>query len=170
MKYERAFFDPEVGSWPDLRQQRSENGERAFFYAWCHGAPGIGLSRLDLLDLLTDPTDQATFRKEIQAAVRATLTRGFGMNHGLCHGDLGNLDIVLQAAERLDEPSWREAGLDQAARLLADLEKHGWRGGIGAGILQPGLMTGLAGIGYGLLRLADPERVPSILRFDLPPV
>jgi lantibiotic modifying enzyme len=26
----------------------------------------------------------------------------------------------------------------------------------------PGMMTGLAGIGYGLLRLAEPERVPSV--------
>ncbi len=169
LRYERAFFDPAVGSWPDLRQQRSENGERSYFYAWCHGAPGIGLSRLGLLDLLDESADQDTLRAEVQAAVRATLVHGFGMNHGLCHGDLGNLDIVLQAADRLDEPSWREAGLDLAARLLTDLEKHGWRGGIGTGILQPGLMTGLAGIGYGLLRLADPKRVPSILRFDLPP-
>lgn len=169
LRYERAFFDPVVGSWPDLRQQRAENGEHAFFHAWCHGAPGIGLSRLDLLGLLDGAAEQATVRGEIQAAVRATLDHGFGMNHGLCHGDVGNLDIVLQAADQLDQPSWRAAGLDQAARLLEDLEAHGWRGGIGAGILQPGLMTGLAGIGYGLLRLAAPERVPSILRFDLPP-
>ena len=27
----------------------------------------------------------------------------------------------------------------------------------------PGLMVGLAGIGYGLLRLAYPEQVPSVL-------
>lgn len=29
-------------------------------------------------------------------------------------------------------------------------------------------MTGLAGIGYGLLRLADPQRVPSVLLLELP--
>ena len=30
-------------------------------------------------------------------------------------------------------------------------------------------MTGLAGIGYGFLRLADPDRVPSVLSL-MPPV
>ncbi|MFL6196078.1 MAG: hypothetical protein ACJ75H_18005 [Thermoanaerobaculia bacterium] len=33
---------------------------------------------------------------------------------------------------------------------------------------MPGLLTGLAGIGYGLLRAADPEHVPSVLLLDLP--
>jgi lantibiotic modifying enzyme len=30
-------------------------------------------------------------------------------------------------------------------------------------------MTGLAGIGYGLLRLADPARVPCVLTVEGPP-
>jgi hypothetical protein len=29
-------------------------------------------------------------------------------------------------------------------------------------------MNGFAGIGYGLLRLAEPERVPSVLRLEGP--
>jgi lantibiotic modifying enzyme len=29
-------------------------------------------------------------------------------------------------------------------------------------------MTGLAGIGYGLLRLADPQSVPSVLTLEPP--
>ncbi|HYO51923.1 hypothetical protein [Archangium sp.] len=32
----------------------------------------------------------------------------------------------------------------------------------------PGLLMGLAGIGYGLLRLAAPERVPSVLTLAMP--
>jgi lantibiotic modifying enzyme len=31
------------------------------------------------------------------------------------------------------------------------------------GAEPPGLMIGLAGVGYGLLRLAAPERVPAVL-------
>jgi lantibiotic modifying enzyme len=34
------------------------------------------------------------------------------------------------------------------------------------GAETPGLMTGLAGIGYGLLRLAEPERVSSVLLLE----
>jgi lantibiotic modifying enzyme len=32
-------------------------------------------------------------------------------------------------------------------------------------VYSPGLFQGAAGIGYELLRLADPERVPSVLLF-----
>ena len=32
----------------------------------------------------------------------------------------------------------------------------------------PGLMTGIAGIGYELLRLAEPARLPSALTLDSP--
>lgn len=173
LAYERSFFDPDAGAWPDLRAQRREtwralhaDDSLPFFYAWCHGAPGIGLSRLACLELLDDREAMVT---EIRAAVAATFANGFGMNHGLCHGDLGNLEIVRRAAEQLDDAAWRQASDTLAASLLEDIEVHGRRSGIGPGVDQPGLMTGIAGIGYGLLRLAAPERVPSVLTFELPP-
>ena len=37
-----------------------------------------------------------------------------------------------------------------------------------SGVETPGLMTGLAGIGYGLLRLAEPRRTPSVLALEPP--
>jgi hypothetical protein len=42
-------------------------------------------------------------------------------------------------------------------------QEYGWVTGVPLGVETPGLMTGLAGIGYELLRLAAPERVPSVL-------
>ena len=35
--------------------------------------------------------------------------------------------------------------------------------------VSPGLMTGLAGMGYALLRLAEPAHVPSVLMLAPPP-
>ncbi|MFF4618758.1 hypothetical protein [Nonomuraea jabiensis] len=32
----------------------------------------------------------------------------------------------------------------------------------------PGLMTGLAGIGYGMLRAARPDRVPAVIALERP--
>ena len=52
--------------------------------------------------------------------------------------------------------------------VLESLERDGWLCGVPEGVETPGLMTGLAGIGYGLLRLADPGRVPSVLAFEGP--
>jgi lantibiotic modifying enzyme len=77
-------------------------------HAWCHGAPGIGLGRLRLLRHLDDPT----IRAEIEVALQSTLTAGFGYNHSLCHGDLGNLDLVLEAPGRsiLNDGAHRSTG------------------------------------------------------------
>jgi lantibiotic modifying enzyme len=52
--------------------------------------------------------------------------------------------------------------------ILENIERDGWQCGNPLGVETPGLMTGIAGIGYGLLRLADPDRVPSVLTLQPP--
>ncbi len=163
--YERGLFLPEVGNWPDLRDA-DDPGETTpgFVTAWCHGAPGIGLARLNTL---RRHEDSAT-RTEVEAAVRTTITYGVGRNHSLCHGDLGNLELLLQVSQ-LPHSSHYSSQLDRlAARVLMDIQQNGWICGVPQGVESPGLMTGLAGIGYGLLRLADPTRVPSVLTLESP--
>jgi type 2 lantibiotic biosynthesis protein LanM len=162
--YERSLFSPEEGNWPDLRDQETidrppENGAEKFVVAWCHGAPGIGLARLQSLSYLGDKTTRA----EIDAALKTTLAKGFGGNHSLCHGSLGNIELFLQAGEILGDPWCREQVSRLAAILLEGIQREGWRCGNPLGVESSGLMTGLAGIGYGLLRLAEPGRVPSVL-------
>jgi lantibiotic modifying enzyme len=126
---------------------------------WCHGAPGIGLARLCSLRHL----DDEAIRAEIDTALQTTLAKGFGGNHSLCHGDLGNLELLLQASQVLAEPQWH-AQVDRiAAIILESISRDGWLCGTPLGVESPGLMTGLAGIGYGLLRLAEPTRVPCVL-------
>jgi lantibiotic modifying enzyme len=132
--------------------------------AWCHGAPGIGLARLRALQHLDDPE----IRAEIDIALKTTLTQGFGGNHSLCHGDLGNLELLLQASQTLDVPQWRAEVERIAATILTSIDQQGWRCGVPLEVETPGLMTGLAGIGYGLLRLAEPMRVPSVLTLEPP--
>jgi type 2 lantibiotic biosynthesis protein LanM len=163
VEYERSVFSAEHENWPDLRdlqsftQQPSEG--RHYPVTWCHGAAGIGMGRLLMLQQRPD----SEVRFEVEAAIRTTIKAGFGLNHSLCHGDLGNLDLLLMAAESLDDPELRNHVDRFAASILENIEEHGWTSGIPSGVESPGLMTGLAGIGYGLLRLADPARVPSIM-------
>ena len=165
LDYERSWYVPERRNWPDLREdRREEDGTPAFLHAWCHGAPGIGFGRLALRRVLDDPR----IEEEIHAAVASTRDEGFGGSHCLCHGDLGNLDLLLTAARDLGDPALGVAAGRLAAGILARLEASGPRCGGRAGEEIPGLMTGLAGIGYGLLRAADPGRVPSVLLLDLP--
>jgi lantibiotic modifying enzyme len=47
--------------------------------------------------------------------------------------------------------------------ILDSIARHGWQCGGPQAVEMPGLMLGLAGIGYQMLRLAEPDRVPSVL-------
>jgi type 2 lantibiotic biosynthesis protein LanM len=161
-RYERSLFDAGAGEWRDLRPAAA--GAPLFTTAWCHGAPGIGLARLASLDCV----DDAGSRHDIDVAVHATLRQGFEMNHSLCHGSFGNLELPMTAARVLDRADWKSAGAAALARVARELTLHGPVCGSLAGLESPGLMTGLSGIGYGLLRLACPDSVPSILTLSPP--
>ncbi len=163
LAYERSLFSPTHHNWPDLRtpssneQQTGEND--AYMVAWCHGAAGIGLARLGALSY----HDDATARAEIYEAVQALLAEGFGRNHSLCHGDMGNLETLLTATRLLPELYSKEKVEPLQASLLQSMNEQGWRGGMPMEVETPGLMLGLAGTGYALLRQIAPERVPSVL-------
>lgn len=169
MKYERRVFSPEHQNWPDFRVDTSQEKDNAVsessgMLAWCHGAPGIGLARLASLPYC----DDAVIRSEIKTALKTTLAQGFGSNHSLCHGDLGNLETILTAACMLGDAHYRTAVEIKARALLDNIEQSGWKTGIPLGVEAPGLMTGIAGIGYELLRLAAPDQVPSVLILEPP--
>jgi type 2 lantibiotic biosynthesis protein LanM len=165
LAYERSLFSSEEGNWPDLRELADPEGEGTrFMSAWCHGAPGIGLSRLNMLPYL----DDAEIRAEIDVAVKTTINHGFGRNHSLCHGDLGNLELLLQAAKRLEDGVLENLVRELTGKILGSMEVNGWLCGVPLGVETPGFMMGLAGIGYGLLRLAEPMLVPSIMMLEPP--
>lgn len=171
LAYERTLFRPELDNWPDLRQlpdrpwaRRSEPVEVAHMHAWCHGAPGIGLARAALpageRDIDTD-TDLAR-------AVRSTAVFGHFGNHSICHGDLGNLELFSVAA-RAGVTSAAGHRESLAAAVLAHLDRVGPRCGTPSSVPTPGLMTGLSGIGHGLLRLAAPDRIAPVLLLAVRP-
>jgi type 2 lantibiotic biosynthesis protein LanM len=162
LQFERTLFDERTNNWRDVRTDASTADN---FVAWCHGAGGVGLARADLLDYLDD--DAAG--QDSRSAVAAIAAAAGGLdNHSLCHGDLGNAEALLVTAGRLgDASSARRAEL-AAAAILAEVEGGKWRCGVPLGVETPGLMSGLAGIGYGLLRFADPAAIPSILLLEQP--
>jgi type 2 lantibiotic biosynthesis protein LanM len=167
--YERTLFDPGEGNWRDLRPFRGPEG--GFNVAWCHGAVGIGLARLAILelDLEEDEARRAEIGRELDVALETTVKYGAGGDHTLCHGALGNAEFLARAGRFLDRPdAVRRAG--QIAAVVCDeVEAGRFHCGIPGGYETPGLMDGLAGIGFGLLRLAAPETVPSVLLLE-PPV
>ena len=169
-EYERTLFVPEQGNWRDVRQlEKLQLAKRVdgdtFMMAWCHGSPGAALARLRALRHVQDPA----LRDEAEIALAATKAGGFDRSHCLCHGDLGNVEIFLQAVQVLgDRERWR-AEVDRITGFVLDnIAEHGWKCGLPSAVEVPGLMAGIAGIGLGLLRLAEPERVPAVLLLEAP--
>jgi class II lanthipeptide synthase len=171
LTYERTLFSEEHGNWKDIREtsrerEAAQHGQRRpkFQIAWCHGAPGIAISRL----LMREQLDDDVTRTELSVALETTVRHGLEGSQCLCHGAFGNVDALLLAR---DVPTVRYdtiAGNARMKRVLEEVATHGPRCANPAGIESPGLMTGLAGIGYGLLRLASPDTVPSILALAAP--
>lgn len=164
--FERELFSSEKHNWPDLRDREKsvkEDGQTSdnfhYMVSWCHGAPGIGLARLAGLPCYPDDS----IIPEIKVALFTTLADGFGFNFSLCHGDLGNLEILLAASLDLAENGYSTILRQYIAVILERIEYGGWVCGTPHGIETPGLMNGLAGIGYQLLRLSSPARIPSVL-------
>lgn len=164
--FEDSTFSPEHANWPDQRigPEHPEDAPPTFMAAWCHGACGIGLSRLRMLRHIAEPHIQ----RDAATAVSTTARKAFGFNHCLCHGDLGALELLLEASQTLEDGRWGEELERLAAGVLASIDEHGFICGVPLGVETPGLLDGLAGISYGLLRLAEPERVPSALLLDPP--
>ena len=164
--YERSTFVPEEGNWPDYRPWPGRDpAHPRYEVAWCHGAPGIGLARIDNLHLMDDPDT----REEIRVALGKTVQAELGKGDCLCHGEFGNLDVLLHAGQRVEESWWSETGGRRARDTLAGIAQRGFVCSSGSSLSPPGLMVGLAGIGYGLLRLAHPNQIPSVLVLAPPP-
>lgn len=125
---------------------------------WCHGAAGLLMARAFLAEEAAG----------IEAALHALAERPVLGDMSLCHGELGIADVALVLtahAKRFDERAWRR----RVGRLLTAVQRHGPACATPGGISTPGFLHGLAGIGYGLLRLAFAQRVPSVLLLEPTP-
>jgi type 2 lantibiotic biosynthesis protein LanM len=105
------------------------------------------------------PAQTAVLDPALRAA--AITQHGPSRDHSLAQGDMGILDLLYHAADALDDAELRAATGRFAAAVVADIERHGWRPATPLGVITPGWATGLAGIGYGLLRVAAPQHTPA---------
>ncbi|MFD7702402.1 type 2 lanthipeptide synthetase LanM family protein [Streptomyces caelestis] len=122
---------------------------------WCQGMPGIALAVADSPAALADP--ELTWLTG--HAVHELAAAGPLPGHALCHGELG----VLELLGRLTDPGTRELLDRRAGALAATLDRADPVCGTPGGLAVPGLLTGLSGIGLGLLRLGSAGRTASTL-------
>jgi type 2 lantibiotic biosynthesis protein LanM len=159
--YEDSVFSPEANNWPDFRMIE----QPAFTTTWCYGAPGIGLARIGGLPILA--TDQV--RADIEAALQTTQRLSAVGPDYLCCGTLGRAEVMLVAAHRLARPELVEVARSRAWQVVARAEQTGsflLHPLLPGRVYNPSFFQGMAGIGYALLRMAHPGRLPSVLLWE----
>jgi hypothetical protein len=179
--YEEARYDSRLMNWPDFRDSAigryvfsgdTESlaicaandplaGASSSMHAWCHGAPGIGLSRLRALELVGE---DRTLRVSLERSVESTsATLRTIPNYSLCHGIFGNLSLLIEQRDRLNEAAINavkaviEVGLARNTGNGAP-----WPTGAVAQSDDPSLMVGEAGVGLALLQL-EQSSFPDVL-------
>jgi type 2 lantibiotic biosynthesis protein LanM len=155
--FENTTFVAAEGNWPDLRWEQP-----SFAAGWCHGGPGIALSRLEALAY------DASLAPDVDcAAALAERHVHEGTDH-LCCGNFGRILLLHEIGRGTHRPELvRAAGSLAAGRVLAARRRGGYRllrEGSGH-VSFPGLFQGTSGIAYSLLQLALPGRFPDVLRF-----
>ena len=159
--YERRHFHRGERNWPDFRGNERPGSPR-FMLSWCHGAPGIALSRLCMSQT---PLWDADVEKDLHHALHSTADQTL-VEDSLCCGRFGRAAILRMAASQQDEQRWLEAAVQLEGQGLA--RKHADGGYSFRDV--PGLFQGAAGVGLALLdglRGETSSLLPSILSAGL---
>jgi lantibiotic biosynthesis protein len=163
--HEDTLFDADQSNWAD---GRLASGSLIYERTWCHGAPGIALSRLRSAAL--DPEYAERHQHMSRISVSTTLD---AIEKDLVHprydasvslGLAGLGEVVLIAGQMLDDQTYHERAPELGRAMI---ERHSasadWPSGVTSGCPNPSFMLGLAGIGHWFLRLHDPRRVRPLL-------
>jgi len=160
--YETSVFLPDVFNWPDFRTGPTAQGP-VHKKSWCHGAPGVALSRLAALPILDTPQ----VREDICQGLRATRLSAMEEPDTVCCGVMGRVETLVVAAQGLGDPVYLQEARKMGSTLLRRSQARGhydlgWE-------KVPYLASfhqGMSGIGYEFLRLAAPGSLPSLLLWE----
>ena len=155
IKFENSLFVKEKGNWKDERvyagEKASDGG--SFTVAWCHGAAGILLSR-SKVNVILNGRYSDLIENDIKVAVNTILKEGILGNNCLCHGNLGNTEILFEYLKDHSDKKIEKYYVD-IRDIIAENVCNGVFDCDNAylyGYKLQGFMTGLCGMGYSLLR------------------
>lgn len=146
----------ELNHWKDLRKEKNTTSQ------WCHGTVGIGYTRL-LLKEHGYKNDK--YDSDLNKCVRHVLS-SISIESGLCHGEVGRYSFLEQLS--------KSNSIDYEFIELVNTKKIDILNSILKEITveafdnhpKLGLMTGITGIGYELLRTLYKE-IPDVLTLEL---
>lgn len=168
VNYENQMYSEKAKNWTDKRIINGKSNEEKGVnpVAWCHGATGILLSRISIYRYVETEDYKKKIMVDIDRAVKSTLEFGYRNNYCLCHGDFGNLEILRDYAIQFHDTQIKQLCDNLLETMLGQIVKKEWHCGLPNEYENPSFMTGLAGIGYSLMRRYDFE-IPTILALEI---
>lgn len=120
--------------------------ENVHYHSWCNGIGGLILSKIMLLKLWSNDD---ILHHEIKDAVEQLKECGFGVDSGLCHGDLGSICILEYVSYIFDDKELYRTCKRMKNYFAENYVKKNWSRYNDTE--EWGLMTGISGIGLGIL-------------------
>lgn len=144
IEWENRHFDSDTNNWYDLRKTDTHH----YSYGWCSGMPGIGMARKKLLEYTNNPQIKALCEKDIKCATLALSQQLRLAKDHLCCGNSALL-IACSYLGIEDNGAFKEL----YEKILTDslVFSHP----ADTCDINPGLMQGLAGVGYALAMYQD---------------
>ena len=147
--WELSAYSEKLDTWPDLRKSPVSS---KIMHGICSGAPGIGLAALAVLRASADGQERALAGELLARADHACSTLPLNHRDTLCCGNGSLVEYLLT-----------RGGSNEAGRVLAGMVARMREVGqyvfVHRGVRlsdEPDFLNGLAGVGYELLRFADP--------------
>lgn len=169
LRYENSLYDEATNNWKDIREEavlsEEMNAQVTESVAWCHGAAGVLLGRVNAAAYISDGDIQSILQRDITRGLEKLKQTPRRRGYCLCHGNTGNIGILMDYARK---------NKDQDILMECTCYVNELASGIYDGSLElmlqedqnVGLMTGLAGIGYVMLRALHPE-LPDIMAVEI---
>jgi type 2 lantibiotic biosynthesis protein LanM len=165
ISYENLLFYPNEGNWREITPIYNPSSPPVFWTTWCHGAPGIALGRIGGYSIDANET----ILRDIDIGLHTTQNVDFQELDHICCGNMGRAEIMLVASEKLGRPEWEAQARGLGSRVVKKAREDGHYqlfADLPGSVFNPSFFQGASGIGYHLLRLANPSKLPSVLLWE----
>lgn len=156
LETERKNKEIATGRWFDCRKDKKDY----ISLSWCNGEVGIALSRIGLMEM--GYNEELLYFEAVEIFDHLLNTEL--SNDTICHGNLGSLSFLISLIKsdffeeslKVKAKKYQEKIIDQLLNENISLS------GVGT-FCEFGLYTGISGLGFTLLRVLYPDKIPDFL-------
>ncbi|WP_049969213.1 type 2 lanthipeptide synthetase LanM family protein [Haladaptatus cibarius] len=156
LDFEAELYDSSQTNWA------KSHDDHDYVDKWCHGRSGIALARIGISEEIGD---EKLLADANEALAQTASVEPSNMDH-LCCGNLGRAEVLLVGSRR--GSANRADAIELASRSLTRREHNGALSmtGHSDSFHNPMFFHGLSGVAYTLLRLQNPDLLPSVLLLE----